>query len=197
MRFSKNKPRVVAALAVAMLLAAGWLALKPNHNGTASTNTTKPANVSAGQSTGTTTASIETADFKYEVPAGWVQIKKEALDQAAATSGMARVSSLSATFKTSLDLSTPKDDNSTLNIIKKNAPNFVLLSSVDAKIDGHSGRRFTYTFTSADGKDKIHHQLNVIPYKGKTYFLLFSAVDSDFDKQVGEFSKILSSFKFK
>lgn len=195
MRFYKNRSRVVTAIAIAMLITAGWLALKPDHDG-ASTNTT-PAGVSTSQSSTSSTTSIETADFKYEVPAGWVQIKKEALDQTAATSGIAHVAALSATFKTSMDPSTPKDDSSTLSVFKKNAPNFALLSSVDTKIGGNSGRQFTYTFTSTDGKSKIRQQLSVIPYKGKTFFLLFSSVDSDFAQQTSDFSKVLASFKFK
>lgn len=193
---------MVAVMAVAVLLVVGWLVFKPGHKDTASTQTTGAVSVSTGQPTGsatgaTTTASIETGDFKYAVPTGWVQIKKEALDQAAATSGIAHISALTATFKISIDPSTPKDDSSTLSIIKKNAPNFALLASTDTKVDGHTGRRFTYSFTDASGKNKVRQQLNVITYKGRTFFLLFSAVDGDFDKQTGDFASILASFKFK
>lgn len=209
-----NRFRLVVLVAVAALVVGGsWLAFKPDHKNAASTQTTKPAGVSVGQpagsSTGTasntlgnsTVALIETADFKYDIPTGWIQMKKDVLDRIGATSGIGSISNLTAIFKTSVSSSTPKDENElknhALDDIKKNAPYFTLLSSVSTKVDGHSGQKFTYSFTDAEGNNKLRQQLSVIPYKSKTFFLLASSTDADFAKQVSEFDKILASFHFK
>ncbi len=196
MRFVKSKFRVVALAAVIALLVGGaWLVFKPDHH---PSSAAKPITVTSGtSSSGVPTTFIETSDFKYEMPAGWLQLNQSVLDQSGATSGIARISPLAATFKTSLDPSTPKDDSSVLNIFRKNAPNFALLSSSDTQVASQAGRQFIYSFTDTDGKNKVRQQLNVIPYKGRTFFLLFSTIDSDFDKQTGDFSAILSNFHFK
>ena len=211
MRFWKTKSRLVTALAIVAVVGTGWLVLKPDpKDNTASNQTTNPVGAPAGQpaSGGVSvtkdaagTAFIETADFKYQIPASWVQMKKEVLDQIGATSGIGSVSNLTAIFKTSVSSSTPKDDNqlknNTLDDIKKNAPNFALLSSLSTKVDGQSGYKFIYSFTDKDGQNKLRQQLSAVPYKAKTFFLLASSSDGDFDKQKGEFDKILNSFRFK
>ena len=203
MRFLRPRSKLAILAVVAVLAAAGWLILKPSPSNT-STQTANPISTAAGQSTTGSTSGIavvETADFKYEIPIGWVQMQKEILGQLGATSGIARVSNTSAVFKTAISSLTPKDDaelkNNALNDIKKNAPHFALLSSVATKVDSKSGQVFTYSFTDSDGKNKIRQQLSAIPNKGKTFFLLASSLDSDFDKQSGEFKKILASFHFK
>lgn len=205
----RSKSRVVVGLAiVTLVVGGGWQIFSSDHKSTPSTQTTKPTGVSTGQPAAAnntsgiaTTPFIETADFKYELLSGWAGLKKEVLEQAGASSGIGRVANLAATFRTKVSPSTPKDNNelknSTLDDVKKNAPNFTLLSSVSTKVDGQAGQMFTYSFTDTDGKNKIRQQLSAIPYKGKTFFLLASAVDSDFDKQTGEFKKILDSFRFK
>src|SRR3990167_5853748 len=196
-----NRSRLIALAVVATLAVGGWLAFKPDSS---SNQATEPVNISGGQSVSqdaSGTAFIETADFKYEIPACWLQMKKEVLEQTGATSGIGRVSSSSATFATRVSTSTPKNDdelkNNSLDDIKKNAPNFALLSSLSTKVDGHSGYKFTYSFTDKDGQNKLRQQLSAVPYKTKTFFLLASSSDGDFDKQKGEFDKILNSFRFK
>lgn len=213
MRFGKKSSRVVVALVVAGLLAAGWFAFikSDQKNPSPATQTNQPANAQTGQTsqpnagsqttTSPTGTFVEKTNYKYEVPSGWVELKKEALDQAGADSGIGRVSALAATFRTRLSTSTPKDEtelkNSTLDDVKRNAPNFTLMSSVSTKVDNQSGQVFIYTFSDTASQQKFRHQLSAVPYKGKTFFLLASSIDSDFDKQTAEFKKILDSFKFK
>lgn len=204
MRFWRSS-KLAAVLAIAILAGAGWLMFKPSPK---TATPPAPAASQTGQATTTTnkadpakSAAIETVDFIYQKPVDWLQIKGSALDQAGATSGIGRASSPVATFKTSDSSSTPKDDNdlknSTLNDIKKNAPNFELLSSVSTKVDNHAGQKFTYSFTDKDGKNKVRQQLSAVPYKGKTFFFLAASVDTDFDKLTGDFASILASVQFK
>ncbi len=206
MRFRKSKSRVVVSLAiVALLVAAVWLSFKPKHEPQSVTQTGTTTGQTATQTNSGTnadgTAFIDTADFRYDIPSDWVQMKKDVLDRIGATSGIARVSSTTALFKTTISASTPKNNtelkNNTLDDIKKNAPHFALLSSVGTKVDGKSGQVFIYTFTDTSGQNKFRQQLSAVPNKGKTFFLVASSADSEFDKQTGEFKKILDSFKFK
>lgn len=204
MRLLSSRKGVVVTLTAAVLVAGGgWLVFKPEHKATPPTQTSSPVST-AGQSTTSSTsglAVVETADFKYEIPIGWIQMQKEVLDQLGATSGIARVSTASAVFKTAISSVTPKDDtelkNNALNDIKKNAPHFVLISSAATKVDSKPGQVFIYSFTDSEGKNKVRQQLSAIPYKGKTFFLLASSLDTDFSKQTTDFSNILASFKFK
>jgi hypothetical protein len=201
MSFLTGKSRVVALVAVPVLVVGGWAVLKPDHKAATTTNKPTTTSTTTGTSGTSTTALIDTVDYKYVIPAGWLQIDKDALDKAGADSVIARVSSASAVFKTTVSSSTPKDDaelkNNALNDIKKNAPHFVLISSVATKVDSKPGQVFTYSFTDSDGKNKIRQQLSAIPNKGKTFFLLATSLDSDFDKQTGDFNSILAGFKFK
>ncbi|MBI2592212.1 hypothetical protein HYW36_01925 [Candidatus Saccharibacteria bacterium] len=211
MRFFKEKFKLPVLVTIAALLVVSWLVFKPDNKGSSpasqTAQTTAPTS-QTGQQTGETKATgqplgtfVEKTDYKYEVPSGWVEIKKEALDQAGADSGIGRVAALAATFRIKISFSTPSNDNqlrnNTLDDIKKNAPNFALLSTTSTKVDGKSGYVFVYTFSDTSSKQKFRHQLSAVPNKGKTFFLLSSSVDSDFDKQTSEFKKITDSFKFK
>ena len=71
------------------------------------------------------------------------------------------------------------------------------MSTVDTKVDGQAGQKFTYNFSDSSGKNKTTQQMSVIPYKQKTFFLLFSSAAGDYDKQTDDFASILASFKFK
>src|SRR3990167_4660482 len=213
MRLRKKSSRVVAAAAVAGLLAVGWFVFTgpEQKNSTPATQTNKPANAQTGQSNqpaannqATNSALgtfVERTDYKYEVPSGWFEMKKETLEQAGADSGIGRVSALAATFRIKVASSTPKNDNelknNTLDDVKRNAPNFVLVSTNSTKVDNKAGYVFVYAFTDTSSQQKFRHQLSAVPYKGKTFFLLASSIDSDFDKQTTEFKKILDSFRFK
>lgn len=204
MRFYKNKSRLVAAVAVAMLLSAGWLAFKPSPK--------TPATISTpgtSQTTTTTTTkgadpaklvTIETADFNYAKPAGWAEISPQTLASTGAASGIGRPTEPVATFSIKVSTTVPKDNNDlkngTLNELKK-FTNFQLVSDVDTKVDGQAGQKFTYSFSGSSGNSKTTQQMSVVPYKGKTFFLLFSSAATDYDKQAGDFSAILASFKFK
>ena len=213
MRLRNNKTRVVVAAAVAGLLVAGWFVfLGPDQkNSTPATQTNQPANAQTGQSNQPAADSqatnsplgtfVEKADYKYEVPSGWFEMKKETLEQAGADSGIGRVTALAATFRIKVASSTPKNDNelksNTLDDVKRNAPNFVLVSTNSTKVDNKAGYVFVYAFTDTSSQQKFRHQLSAVPNKGKTFFLLASSVDSDFDKQTEEFKKIIDSFHFK
>src|SRR3989344_2953422 len=138
MRSLHSKKGVVVILAAVVLVAGGWLVFKPDQKNTTVSPTgvsptSQPATAS-NTSSSSTTALIETDDFKYEIPAGWLQIKKSVLDQTGATSGIGRVSFAASTFRTKVSSSTPKDNNelqnNTLDDIKRNAPHFALISSV-------------------------------------------------------------------
>jgi hypothetical protein len=202
MRFYKNKPGVVAAVAVAMLLAAGWLAFKPSpKTTTTSTPGTSQSTQAAKGADSTQTVTIETADFKYAKPVGWVEISSKTLGSTGAASGIGRPTEPVATFSIKVSNATPKDSNelknSALDDIKKNAPNFALLSSVSTKVDGQTGQKFTYNFSDSSGNNKTTQQMSVLPYKQKTFFLLFSSAAADYNKQTGDFTSILNTFKFK
>jgi hypothetical protein len=142
-------------------------------------------------------AGIGTADFTYQKPAGWAQLAQEVLDANHATSGIGRSPESSATFTIRTASSVPTSDadlkDSTLNELRK-LSQFELLNSGPTQVDGKAGQKFTYQFEAAD---KIKQEMSVIVYKQKTFFLLFSSADTDFDKQAADFAGILSGFKFK
>lgn len=201
MRFWKNKPRVVAVIAVAFLLTAGWLAFKPSAK---PTTTSKPVTSQAASATkGANPAklvTIETADFKYAKPVGWAEISPKILDSIGAASGIGRPTAPVATFSVKVSNAVPKDNNdlknTTLGELKK-FTNFQLVSDVDTKVEGQTGQKFTYNFSDLTGNNKTTQQMSVIPYKQKTFFLLFSSAAADYDKQTSDFAGILSSFHFK
>lgn len=209
--YKGRKFKLLALAAVAALLA-GWLIFKPdNKSPSPATQTGQAATVQTGQS-GTANAEpktteqplgtfIEKADYKYAVPSGWAEMSKEVIQRTEADSGIGRITDLAATFRIKIAPSTPSNDNelknNTLNDVKRNAVNFTLVSTNSTKVDSKPGYVFVYTFTDTSSKQKFRHQLSAVPNKGKTFFLLASSVDSDFDKQVAEFQKILASFKFK
>lgn len=181
---------VVIGLVIALVIFWPSKVTAPTGQGS---NQTPPASV--GKS-----LDVATSDFHYTKPAGWATLAKADLDAQTAASGIFHTSP-AASFTIKVSGSTPASatelKNSTLDDIKKNAPNFTLLTSTSTKVDGQSGQVFGYTFTDKAGQNKLRQQLSAIPYKGKTYFLLFSSLDSDYDKQATDFGGILASFKFK
>lgn len=201
MRFSKNRSRVVAIAAVAVLLVAGWLVFVRDN-----TTATPTGGQTSGQAQTTTPSSassqayVETADFKYSKPVGWAKISQKTLDSTGAASGIGRPTEPVASFNIKISNAIPKDNNdlknSTLNELKK-FTNFQLVSNVDTRVDGQAGQKFTYNFSDSSGKNKTTQQMSVVPYKQKTFFLLFSSAAADYDKQAGDFASILASFKFK
>lgn len=202
MRFYKNKSRLVVAVAVAMLLTAGWLAFKPSPKAPATTSApgTSQTTTTTKGADPTKTVSIETADFKYSKPPGWAKLSQKTLDSTGAASGIGRPTDPVASFSVKVSGAIPKDNNdlknSTLNELKK-FTNFQLVSDVDTKVDGQAGQKFTYSFSDSSNNSKTTQQMNVVPYKGKTFFLLFSSAATDYDKQASGFAGILSSFHFK
>lgn len=144
---------------------------------------------------------VATSDFHYTKPIGWATLAKTDLDAKGAASGIILATTPSASFTVKISASVPNSTtelkNSTLNDIKANAPNFVLISSTSLKVNNQAGQSFIYTFTDKAGQNKLRQQLVAIPYKGKTYFLLFSSNDTDFGARQADFDKILTSFKFK
>lgn len=201
----KKGSKVVAALVVAGLLAAGWFAFKPEPKPT--TTATKPT---TSQTTDTTTTergadpaklvAIETADFKYEKQAGWAEISPILLESTGAASGIGRPTEPVATFSIKVSSSVPKDNNdlknSTLNELKK-FTNFQLTTDTNIKVDNQSGQRFVYNYTDSEGQNKSTQQMDVVVYKQKTFFLLFSSSADDYSKQTKDFDQILKGFQFK
>lgn len=197
--------KVAVVLVVAGLAAAGWFVFKPDAKPT--TTTTNPATSQAVQATSDERGAdpkkavfIEVDDFRYEKPAGWAEISPQILKSNGSASGIGRPTEPVATFSIRVTDSIPKDNtdlrNSTLNELKK-FTNFLLSSNTDTKVDSKSGQRFVYNFTDSEGKNKTAQQMSVIVHNNKTFFLLFSSADADYNKQTGEFQKILDSFKFK
>ncbi len=171
---------------------------------TSNTSDQQQANPQAGSQpttpTNNTIGNMGTSDFNYLRPEGWSEISKKVLETSGAASGIGRATSPAATFTMKVSSSTPKNTSELKNATiaeLKNFSNFVLVANVETKIDGKTGQKFTYTFSDKDGNNKVKQEMSVIVYKQKTFFLLFSSSAADFDKQSAEFTKILSSFKFK
>ncbi len=191
MRFWRSRSKLATVLAIAILATGGWLIFKPDNKNP--TLATKGANLAKQ-------VSIETADFKYSKPVGWIELSPKVLDSTGAASGIGRPSEPVATFSVKVLDTTPKDNNdlkkSTLNGLSE-FTNFQLVSDVDTKVDGQAGQKFTYNFSNTSGNNKTAQQMSVVPYKQKTFYLLFSSAAADYDKQTGDFTNILASFHFK
>ena len=205
MHFLKSRSRVVAAAAIVVLLAVGsWLVFKPKHQSLTPQNP-QPVGVQAGQTTTgqrgadpTKLVTIETADFSYAKPAGWAEISPKALN--GANSGIGRPTVPVATFTIKVSSVVPKDDAEVKDSVlsaPKYLPNFGLISSESTKVNGQPGQKFIYSYTDSKGSNKITSNMSVVVYKQRSFFLLFSSGADDYDKQVGDFDKILASFKFK
>mgnify|MGYP001570262267 CR=1 FL=1 len=204
MRFRRSRSKLATVLVIAVLTGAGWMVFKPSSKTAtaptpASSQTTQPTSTTKGADPAKL-VTIGTADFKYSKPVGWAEISPKTLDSTGAASGIGRPTEPVATFSVKVSNAVPKDNNdlknSTLNELKK-FTNFQLVSDVDTKVDGQAGRKFTYNFSDSSGNNKTTQQMSVVPYKQKTFFLLFSSTAADYDKQTGDFSAILSGFKFK
>jgi len=181
---------IIFAAVILVGVGAGFFILRPSQKESApSSNPNNPKVTEQGE--------IPAEDFSYQKPKDWATLSKEALDPHDAVSGMSRIAAPAASFTVKVSSSTPKSDdelkNSTLDDIKKNASNFELISSGATNIDNHAGQKFTYKYGSGN---KTKQELSVIVYKQKTFFLLFTAAEADFDKQQADFDKILSDFKF-
>ena len=210
MIFRKGSPRRIALVAIVALIVGlgGWWVFKPaakpgSQTSGPTSGQTQPGQTQPGQTSqpaSTADLTLETDDFKYAEPVGWAKLSKDTLKASTASSGIGRVAAPSATFTVKVSPLTPADQadlkNHALDDIKNNAPHFELLSSISAKIDGQAGQKFTYRFDSS-GQYKVKQELSAAVYKQKTFFLLFSAAESDFDRQQGEFTTILASFHFK
>ncbi len=200
MTFPKNRSRVVALLAIAILIAAGaWLLFKPapkTNNGNSQPSTQQ------GLQTGSQAQPVkeEAQDFTYQKPADWAEMTKKLLDASGAASGIARPTTPAGTFTVKVSSTTPKDSNDlkngTLAELKKFS-HFNLISSADSKVDGVAGQKFNYSFSDASNQNSVTQEMNVVVHNQKTYFLLFSGASGDFDKEKPDFAQILTSFKFK
>lgn len=183
--------KIVGWLIVVVLVAASTSFLIVN------LKNTKPDKGQVSTSVIKESANIETQDFSYKRPSGWAELSQEVLNSSNASSGIGRTPAPSATFTVRSSAATPSDatdlKNSTINELK-NLSNFELINSVDKQVDGKSGQKFTYRYGNAD---KLKQELYVVVYKQKTFFLLFTSANADFDKQTGDFDKILADFKFK
>lgn len=137
---------------------------------------------------------IKTGDFTYKPLSGWSILSKETLAASDATSGIG-TSSPAATFTIKVSSAVPKNnqeqEQATLSELKK-LSHFELLSSGDAKIDSKDAKKLVYRFGDSS---KVKQELYVIVNNQKTYFLLFSSSEQNFDKKRADFDKILEDFK--
>lgn len=142
---------------------------------------------------------IETTDFKYQKPTGWEKLSTEFLNKEGSVSGIATAPTATVRFTIAMQpvSSSPANDaelkDSTLNTLKK-LQNFELIGSGDTKVDGKSGQTYTYRYGD---KIKTKQELTTVAYKDNVFLIKFTSTDSDFDNQKTDFSKILTSFKFK
>ncbi len=194
---------MIVLAAVAVLVLGAWLAFKPDSTRTTNTPVTGQTTQATASTKGADPSKavlIEADGFRYEKPAGWAEISSKTLESNGSASGIGRPTEPVATFGVRIADSTPKDSNDlrngTLSELRK-FTNFQLVSDVNTKVDNQSGQIFVYSFSDSEGKNKTTQQMSVIPYKGKTFFLLFSSAAANYDKQTAEFNKILVSFKFK
>lgn len=202
MTYPKLKPKTLIVIIILLLavMGSGLLTLKFTHKSKPSTSTAAKngqgqATPKALQQSGVE-AVVETNNFKYQRLKDWVLFSNEFLNSRGAISGIGRPDTPVATFLINVSSTVPSNTelkNAALDAPKKLA-NFQLLSSKDTKVDGQSGQQFIYTFGD---KDKTKQEMNVIIYKQKTYFLLFSSTEAEFDKSSPDFAKILASFTFK
>lgn len=200
----KNKSRLVTLLVVVALLAGGWLAFgREKLNSPQSTDQPSgQAQVDSSSQPGATSnlPYVETKEFKYQKPDGWTLMSQKALDAAEASSGIGRPISPAGTFIIKVSDSSFKDTNelknATLEGLKK-LTYFQLALSEEIKVDAQSGHKFIYSFSDRSGANKLTQQMSAVINKDKVYLLLFSSTTADYDKQTGDFNKILVSFKFK
>lgn len=201
MTYRKSRLKVIILIVVVLAaVAVGWLVFKPSAKTSPQPPTNKPGtsttkNSDQGQTT-TPTEKASSEDFTYQTPENWAALSKELLDSSKANSGIGHKVAPFATFKVSVtDGATSDLKNATLSGLKK-LTNFSLLASGDAKLDGQTAQKFTYTFEGQD-KSSQKQELYVLVYKQKTFSLLFSSTEADYDKQAVDFAVIFSSFKFK
>ncbi len=203
MTFPRGRLKLVTLVAAILVVAgASWALFKDHSHNTQTAKNQAPGSNPASPKPPpdvSQTTTIETSYFKYQKPANWAQMSKSNLDALGATSGIGRPSP-TVTFTTKVSSPAPSTSaelkDSALTGLRK-LSNFTLVSSADTKIDRQPGQKFTYTFSSNDGQIKLTQQLSLIPYKQKSYFLLFSSNSSDFDKSKPDFDKIETSFHFK
>lgn len=190
---------VVVIIAIASVTL-GWFPHKtPSKTSSTGTNTSQPTSSNAVQAPDPATKStIDVDTFTYDKPAGWAAIAASALQTSGSITGIGLSSLPSVTFTAKVVDSVPANDsalkNDTLAGLKK-FDDFTLISNTNIKVNGQSGQQFIYSFSGTSGKS--NQRLIEIVYKQKTYMLLFQSLASDFDKQAGDFAKILDSFKFK
>ena len=186
---------------VVIVLGVGFLVLRPSPDKTTSASDAKKGSSSPQTNiegvARSQAAPVDTGDFKYQKPAGWGKLTQEVLDKSGAVSGIGQPPNLAATLTIKVSDSTPVNNadlkESSLNELKK-LSDFKLLSFSETKVDGKYGQKFIYQYGANDSK--VKQELFVVPNKGKTFFLLFSSADSNFNKHASDFDNILSSFTF-
>jgi hypothetical protein len=196
---------IIVMVAVLLLALVGFVVYKrfakpSNSSSTPNSNTidnqSQGGSKSSGSSEGSKTVSND--DFTFNAPTGWAFLAKASLDSTGATSGISRISAPGASFTIKVADAKPTSDNdlknSTINELKK-APGFSLLSNANTQVSGKSGQKFVYTI-SGQSNSKLKQEMSVVVNKQKTFFLLFSAYEPDFDKLGSEYKQILDNFKF-
>lgn len=196
MSLFKPKPKTILILVIIIALAAaGYYYFRPEQpatpSGSSGTSTAKPSDTGKAES-----VYVETKDFKYAKPSGWVKLSQSALDKNAATSGIGLFGK-PVFFTVQVNNSAPGSSselkNSTLNVIKK-LPGFVLISSGSTKLDGQAGQKFVY---QTSDQSKTRAELTAVIHNKKTFFLLFSVADQNFDDYRADFTAIEKSFQFE
>ncbi|OGL35981.1 hypothetical protein A3F65_02675 [Candidatus Saccharibacteria bacterium RIFCSPHIGHO2_12_FULL_47_16b] len=142
--------------------------------------------------------SIESSNFDYPRPDGWIKLSQTALKDVKAESGLGHGAPPPiGLFLVSVDTSTslPKNNDDLKNQALKTIPkNIELISSGDTTISDQPAIKLTYKIT---GSQPSKNEVNVVVYNKKIYYLLVTAAEKDFDSQRADFDRILTGFKFK
>lgn len=196
---SYPKPRVLLITLAVILVAGvgGYIAFqKSSESSEPATQTTKQAKTNPKV---VNPSVIQTASFTYQKPAGWAKLAPDTLQLSGSSSGIGRATKPAAQFTIKVSPSVPASTEELKKSVLQELGSlsaFKLVDSGTVKIGNSSGQKFTYTFTG-DDKVALKQEVRVIPHKQKTFFLLFSSTESDFDKLQPDFTDILSTFRFK
>jgi len=191
---SKIASRILLIILIIVITIGFFLVNRfPKHN---SKSTNQQNSQEKTNSPTTQTPYNETSDFRYPILSGWSKLSQTALNSQGAISGIGHTSNPISSFSVKVSSNTPRNNvdqkDSTISELNK-LSNFELLLYEETTVDGKTGQKFTYCFGD---NTKTKQELIVIVYKQKTFFLLFSSDETDFNNQTTDFSKILSSFIF-
>jgi len=199
MTYPKPKPksRLILILLVLLLVVGGAFFIYKSKSRSTTNNPTTTQDNKDSKSLNQET--IEGNGFSYAKPEGWAKLSSELLKAQQADSGIGHTNPGGSvvTFVVKVLSSTPANDTELKNAVlaaPKYLPGFELITSESIKVNDKSGQRFSYRFGEGI---KTKQELNAVVFNKKTYVLLFSSVEIDFDERKPDMAKILNSFNFK